>query len=140
MNYRGNLKDKDGNVYYPETLESSEIIYSGYNDDLEVTLDKSIAEYEFVEVIFQRGSDYGFATTGKMLVGKTNAKTYGSAELIYISGTSQRRITIKVDIAGNTLTKRSHVVAFDGTVYKGVSTYNATESYLARVIGYKRIK
>lgn len=140
MNYVGKLEDEEGNVFYPETLESSKILYSGYNSDLEVTLDESIADYEFVEAIFQRGSDYGFATTGKMLVGKTNAKTYGSAELIYMDNTFQRRITIKVDIAGNTLKKRSHSVTFDGTVYNGVSAYNATESYLARVIGYKRVR
>lgn len=143
MNYVGKLKDEEGNTFYPETLESNEVIYSGWESGLTLTLDKTIKGCDEVEVIFQRGNDYGSASTGRMIVqskDSDNANAYGTAELIYINGTYQARITIKVEIVGNTLTKRSHRINFDGNAVTGPANYDSETYYVARVIGYKRVR
>lgn len=143
MNYVGYLEDANGNKFYPETLESSDILYSGGSNDLTVTLDKSIKGYDFVEVIFQRSNDYGSASTGKMYVynkDTDNASAYGTAELIYITNSYQARITIKVDIVGDTLTKRSHRINFNPGTVSGPAAYNEEPFWLVAVIGYIRNK
>lgn len=143
MNCVGKLTDKDGNIFYPETTEYSERIYSGYNSDLEVTLDKHIKQYDFVEAIFTRSSDYGTASTGKMQVSNRytdTANAHGVTDLVYMNGTYQARITIKVDIVGDTLTKRSHRVNFSNSTVEGPAGYNTETFWLQYVIGYRRNK
>lgn len=140
MNYTGKLEDEEGNVFYPETILHGEPLYSGKNSDLTVTLNKHIRSYDFIEAIFQRGSDYGTATTGKMQVINRytdNANAHGATDLVYMGNLYQARITVKVDVAGDVLTKRSHRVNFSGNAVEGPAGYNTEQFWLIRVIGYK---
>lgn len=119
---------------------SPHILYddvSGTNEN--VTLNDSVANYEYIEVFAQRAFSGSYTIEGSAKIHKPNSKRISITMLGYHSSALADTMGIHtLQCNGSTLTKIGSVtvnIGNDGSVV--ITSMDATSLYVTRVIGYK---